>query len=85
MERAVAVTTRNRVDLEDLPPEVRLAQPLPGTDGGIRPLETIERDYILAILEAKGGNRKEASTALGIGVATLQRKLRMYKAKLSAP
>jgi len=66
MERAAAVTTRDRVDLEDLPPEVRLAPPLPNPQGGIRPLETIEKDYILAILEAKGGNRKEASAALRI-------------------
>jgi len=85
MERAAAVTTRDRVDLEDLPPEVRLAPPLPNPQGGIRPLETIEKDYILAILEAKGGNRKEASAALRIGVATLQRKLRSYKADLSSP
>jgi len=85
MERAVAVTTRNRVDLEDLPPEVRVAQPLPNLTGGIRPLEAIEKDYILAILEAKGGNRKEASAALQIGVATLQRKLRAYKAEPSTP
>jgi two-component system, NtrC family, response regulator HydG len=79
MERAVAVTTRNRVELEDLPPEVRQAQPLPGTTGEIRPLEAIERDYILAILEAKGGNRTEASAALGIGSATLHRKLKSYR------
>jgi two-component system, NtrC family, response regulator HydG len=83
MERAVAVTTRDRVDLEDLPPEVRLAAPLPNPQGEIRSLEAIEKDYILAILEAKGGNRKEASAALRIGVATLQRKLRSYKADLS--
>jgi len=83
MERAVAVTARDRVDLEDLPPEVRLAAPLPNPQGGIQSLGTIEKDYILAILEAKGGNRKEASAALRIGVATLQRKLRSYKADLS--
>jgi two-component system response regulator HydG len=79
MERAVAVATRNRVDLEDLPLEIRLAQPLPSAMGGIRPLRSMEKDYILAILEAKGGNRKKASVALGIGVATLQRKLRSFK------
>lgn len=84
MERAIAVTTRNRVDLEDLPPEVRLAPPLPNLAEAIRPLEAIEKDYILAILEAKGGNRKDASAALRIGVATLQRKLRSYKTDPSA-
>jgi DNA-binding NtrC family response regulator/predicted hydrocarbon binding protein len=85
MERAVAVATRNRVDLEDLAPEIRLAQPLPNTKGGIRPLEAIEKNYILAILEAKRGNRKQAAAALGIGVATLQRKLKSYKVDLPPP
>src|SRR6185436_4817744 len=85
MERAVAVATKPRVSLEDLPLEVRLAQPLPSSKGGFRPLESIEKDYILAILEANRGNRKLASAALGIGVATLQRKLKSYKGVPSAP
>jgi transcriptional regulator with PAS, ATPase and Fis domain len=80
MERAVAVTTRSRVDLEDLPTELRLAPLLPNLrEGAIRPLETIEKDYILAILEAKGGNRTETAAALRIGSATLHRKLKSYK------
>jgi transcriptional regulator with PAS, ATPase and Fis domain len=85
MERAVAVAVRNRVDLEDLPPEIRLALSLPNMQGRIRPLESIEKDYILAILETKAGNRKQASEALGIGIATLQRKLKSYKTVLSDP
>jgi len=80
MERAVAVAAGNRVELEDLPSETRLAQSLPKGNDRIQPLERIEKDYILAILEAKAGNRKQASEALGIGMATLQRKLRSYKA-----
>jgi DNA-binding NtrC family response regulator len=79
MERAVAVAKRNRIDLEDLPPEVRLAAPSPISGSGIRRLEEIEKDYILAILEAKRGNRTQAASLLGIGVATLHRKLRSYR------
>ncbi len=79
MERAVAVTKTNRVGLEDLPPEVRLALPPPDTGGAIRRLEEVEKNYILATLEAKGGNRRQAAMALGIGVATLHRKLKSYK------
>jgi len=85
MERAVAVAKRSRIDLEDLPPEVRLAatpSPVPG--GVYRRLEDIEKDYILAILQAKRGNRTKAATLLGIGVATLHRKLKSYK-KPGAP
>jgi two-component system response regulator HydG len=85
MERAVAVAKRNRIDLEDLPPEVRLSAPTPVAGGGIRRLEEIEKDYILAILEAKRGNRTQAAGLLGIGVATLHRKLRSYRKKPSGP
>ena len=79
MERAVAVAMRSRVDIEDLPPEVRLAPPLPIVAGAIRNLGEIERDYILATLEASEGNRTQAAKSLGIGVATLHRKLKSYK------
>jgi DNA-binding NtrC family response regulator len=79
MERAVAVATKNRVDLADLPPEVRSATPSADPRGAIRPLKVAEKDYILSILEAKGGNRKQAAASLEIGVATLQRKLSSYR------
>jgi len=79
MERAVAVATKNRVDLEDLPPEVRSATPSVVLPGAIRSLKSVERDYILSILEAKGGNRKQAALSLEIGFATLQRKLSSYR------
>jgi DNA-binding NtrC family response regulator len=76
------------VELEDLPPEVRSAMAPAVSDGVIRPLKSIERDYILAILDAKGGNRKQAAISLEIGFATLQRKLSSYRKplpKLKAP
>jgi transcriptional regulator with PAS, ATPase and Fis domain len=80
MERAVAVAKRGRIDVEDLPPEVRLAAvPSPKASGLIRRLDEIEKDYILATLEAKHGNRTTTASLLGIGIATLHRKLRSYK------
>jgi two-component system, NtrC family, response regulator HydG len=85
MERGVAVAKRNRVDLEDLPPEVRLAPSFHPVEGDIRHLSDIERDYILAILDANGGNRTRAAVTLGIGVATLHRKLKSYGAHLAKP
>jgi DNA-binding NtrC family response regulator len=39
----------------------------------------IERDAILATLEATGGRRVEAARKLEIGLRTLQRKLKEYK------
>ena len=80
MERAVAVAKRNRIDVDDLPPEVRLAAlNSPLVDGLIRPLKDIEKDYILATLEAKQGNRSMTAKVLGIGIATLHRKLKSYR------
>ena len=40
------------------------------------PLAEVERDYIAAALRASGGNRAKAAERLGIGVATLYRKLK---------
>src|SRR6185503_3050022 len=78
MERAVAVAKRNRIDVDDLPPEVRLGgAPAPGGGDGRR-LSEIEKDHILATLEARNGNRTQTAGLLGIGVATLYRKLKAY-------
>ena len=79
MERAVAVATRTRVELEDLPPEVRSVTPGAMMDGTLRSLKAVEQDHILATLDAKGGNRKQAAASLEIGFATLQRKLSSYR------
>ena len=82
MERAVAVAATNRVTMEDLPPELRSVVPgaPSASQGDLRRLEEIERDYILAVLDAKAGNRSQAALILGIGSATLHRKLKAYKA-----
>jgi two-component system, NtrC family, response regulator HydG len=87
MERAVAVAKRNRIDVEDLPPEVRLgSKPLPITGGQVRRLAEMEQEYILATLEARNGNRTRTADVLGIGVATLHRKLKAYaKSRLTIP
>ncbi len=41
-----------------------------------KPLAELERDYIAAALRASGGNRAKAAQRLGIGAATLYRKLK---------
>jgi transcriptional regulator with PAS, ATPase and Fis domain len=79
MERAVALAPGSRVELEDLPEEVRQAHPLPmATTGAVRPLDEIEKEYILAALELNGGNQTQTATQLQIGAATLYRKLKSY-------
>jgi len=78
VEHAVALSSGSRVDVEDLPEELRKAMPRARPTGATRSLEDVEREYILAALEAAGGNRTRAATDLRIGLATLKRKLKRY-------
>jgi two-component system, NtrC family, response regulator HydG len=81
MERAVALARGSRVELEDLPEEVRAAFPKPlAIEGLVRPLDEIEREYILAALELNHGNQTRTASNLQIGSATLYRKLKSYGA-----
>jgi transcriptional regulator with PAS, ATPase and Fis domain len=81
MERAVALASGSRVELEDLPEEVRQAFLKPiATSGTVRPLDEIEKEYILAALELNGGNQTRTAEQLHIGSATLYRKLKSYGA-----
>jgi two-component system, NtrC family, response regulator HydG len=79
LERAVALCEGSRVEPEDLPEEVRAAPPnlLPG-EGAPQRLEDMERTYILAVLAQNAGNRARTAAQLGIGPATLYRKLKQY-------
>ena len=75
IERAVVLCKGTRIDAEDLPEELSLAAP-----AGLRSLEEVERDYILAVLKANDGNRAKAAEQLQIGTATLYRKIKQYGA-----
>ena len=79
MERAVALARGNRVQLEDLPEEIRHAFPKPVVNGEtIRLLSEVEKEYILAVLELNDGNQTRTAKQLGISTATLYRKLKKY-------
>jgi DNA-binding NtrC family response regulator len=78
MERAIALGRGNVVELDDLPEEVRQAIPIPTVSGPVRPLEEIEKDYILAVLDLNQGNQTRTAEQLGIGTATLYRRLKSY-------
>jgi len=69
-----------------LPPEIREATMLSGHQAPVqnlvgypRTMEDIERQAILETLRRTGGHRAEAARLLGIGLRTLQRKLKDYK------
>jgi transcriptional regulator of acetoin/glycerol metabolism len=79
MERAVALARGSRVELDDLPEEVRIAPVGPSVAvGAVRPLGDIEKDYIVAALELNEGNQTRTAKQLQIGSATLYRKLKRY-------
>jgi DNA-binding NtrC family response regulator len=83
LEQAAALCEGGRIEQEDLPEVLRRGgAPAPATPAGrTRKLEEIERDAILAALEAHGGNQLKTAAALGIGSATLYRKLKRWRAQ----
>jgi two-component system response regulator HydG len=79
MERAVALSRGRRVEVEDLPEEIRHTFPnVMARLDEVRPLDQIEKEYILAALELNGGNQTRTAEQLKIGSATLYRKLKSY-------
>ena len=78
MERVVALAQGAHADLEDLPEEVRQAVPVPLRSSPVKHLQTIEKEYILAVLSINSGNQARTAEQLGIGSATLYRKLKSY-------
>ncbi len=86
MERAVALARGDRVDVDDLPEEARLALPtMVLRPGAVLPLKTLEKDYILAVLSLNDGNQTQTAQQLGIGTATLYRKLKRYSVPGATP
>jgi DNA-binding NtrC family response regulator len=78
MEHAVALARGSRVEIEDLPEDIRQAIPTPSISGPVRPLDDLEKEYILAVLERNDGNQAQTAAQLDIGTATLYRKLKQY-------
>ena len=79
MERAVALAQGDRVELDDLPEEVRLARTNPIRVAGTpQSLAQIEKEHILAVLDSNDGNQTHTARHLEISSATLYRKLKQY-------
>ena len=81
MERAVILTPGETIDVDALPERVtsRRAEPLVGERTVANPtLETIERAYIMWVLQSEGGNKSRAADVLGIDPSTLYRKLSRF-------
>jgi DNA-binding NtrC family response regulator len=88
IERVVALSRSDRIDLPDLPPKVRdyrSAHVLVAGDypHDLQPLEEVERRYILRVMDACKGNKSQAARVLGIGRKTLYRRLVSFGVALS--
>jgi two-component system response regulator HydG len=79
IERAVALTHFEELQVEDLPDKIRSARPQPalsGTDvAELLTLEEVERRHVLRVLAACNGNRTDAAKMLDLDRKTLYRKL----------
>lgn len=81
LERAVILTTTDVIGVESLPERVteRKSEPLVAERTPVNPtLESIERAYILWVLQSESGNKTRAAEVLGIDPSTLYRKLSRY-------
>ncbi|MDX1501664.1 MAG: sigma-54 dependent transcriptional regulator [Thermoanaerobaculia bacterium] len=86
LESIVIFHSGEEIAARDLPSEVRSRSGSPAAGAGVqnlsgepRTMAEIERQAILETLELTGGKRAEAARILGIGLRTLQRKLKDYR------
>jgi DNA-binding NtrC family response regulator len=82
LERAVLLAEQGVIGPEHLATSVRpSAVALPDTPGpapALRPLEEVEREHVIRVLAATGGNREESSRILGISRRTLTRMIQRW-------
>jgi DNA-binding NtrC family response regulator len=81
LERAVILTNADVIDTGGLPEKIteRRSEPLVSERAAPNPtLETIERAYILWVLQSEQGNKTRAAEVLGIDPSTLHRKLSRF-------
>jgi two-component system, NtrC family, response regulator HydG len=94
VESLVVLTPSTEIRVADLPEELKrfangefnpaageatAAGPASPAPGSTLKMDEIERRAILGALDQTGGNRTQAAELLGIGLRTLQRKLKEYK------
>ncbi|GEM_PF-1502327 len=83
IERAVALTRSDEVQVKDLPPRIRdyqvehvvVASEDPTE---LVPMSVVESRYVQRVLLAVGGNKSQAARILGMDRKTLHRKMRHY-------
>jgi two-component system response regulator HydG len=81
IERAAILCEKGEIKIENLPPSM-LEQGTKFKDldmSSLKTLKEMESDYIKIVLRSTGGNKTRAAAILGIGPATLWRKLKEMK------
>ena len=83
IERAVALTHDDTLQAADLPERIRGYRRshvlvVSNAPSELIPMDEVERRYVLRVLEAVNGNKKEAARVLGFDRKTLYRKLDRY-------
>ena len=79
----VVMCDGDKIDVQDLPPEISPRRQLPGTSApparlGSISLNELEKKAIVDTLARTEGNREKAAKILGIGERTLYRKIKEY-------
>jgi two-component system response regulator HydG len=89
MERAVALAQHDHIVVEDLPDRIRshrASKIVVSADDSsdFVTVHELERRYILRVLAAYGGNKRQAAMTLGLDRKTLWRKLKQYGVETSS-
>ena len=77
MHRLVVMTDSDKIDIADLPPQMRFS--ISSTAGLTRTLADVELEYIKNVLASVSGNKTRAAEILGIDRKTLREKLKGTK------
>ena len=72
MQRMIILGESN-LDIADIPSYLKYT--LPAEANELKPLKTIEKEYILKVLDAVGNNKTKAAEILQIDRKTLRQKL----------
>jgi len=81
IERALIFSDGDQITLESLPEELFKHHLVPtneNSSNGVLPLDEVEKNHIISVLQKYGGNKLLTAQRLGIATTTLYRKLRQY-------
>jgi DNA-binding NtrC family response regulator len=84
IERSSILMDSEELQLEDLPYEIQqynLNLSMKETEAAPLSMASVEKLHIQKVLRHVSGNKTEAARLLGIGIATLYRKIEEYKLK----